>query len=372
MNNILKRLQGSDNPTIRVEKRFAALRLVLAVLIALLIAFLLMSTISEDPLRDLQTLLVGPLAKKSRRISIISKLIPLLFTGTAVCLINSAGQITTACEGAFYFGAVAATAVAIIPGIPAPIHIPLCFIAGALVGAVIVMIPTWFNVRYNVLTIVAALLVTNVFVFLGQYLILHPLKDPNPNSQADVSKLFEKSALLPNLAGIGYKRIHLGLLIGVVIVFAGYFLLYKTPFGLEIRTVGNNQRFSRYSGINVGKVAIVTALISGGIAGMGGTSEVLGLYERFMYTGTTNHGWNGIVIAVLCGNNPKFVPIAALFLAYLSTAADALNSTSKIPPEIINIIQPIIIIFVAASQLLSAWEHRAIVKASEQTLQKEG
>ena len=372
MNKVMKKLRGSDNPTIRVEKRYAALRLVLAVLIALLIAFLLICTISDNPLQDMRTLLVGPLEKKSRRISIISKMIPLLFTGTAVCLINSAGQITTACEGAFYFGAVTATAVAIIPGIPSYIHIPLCFLAGALVGAIIVMIPTWFNVRYNVLTIVVALLVTNVFVYFGQYLILHPLKDPNPNSQADVSKLFEKSALLPNLGAFGYKRIHLGLLIGAVIVFFGYFLLYKTPFGLEIRTVGNNQRFSRYSGINTGMVAIVTALISGAIAGMGGTSEVLGLYERFMYTGTTNHGWNGIVIAVLCGNNPKYVPIGALFLAYLSTAADALNSTSKIPPEIINIIQPIIIIFVASPKLLSIWEHRAIVKASQKTLEMEG
>lgn len=371
MTNILQKLKGNDNPTIRVEKRFSALRLVLAVLIALLIAFLLMCTISDNPLRDLQTLLIGPLAKKSRRISIISKLIPLLFTGTAVCLINSAGQITTACEGAFYFGAVAATAVAIIPGIPSPVHIPLCFIAGAFVGAIIVMIPTWFNVRYNVLTIVVALLVTNVFVYFGQYLILHPLKDTNPNNQADVSKLFEKSALLPNLAAFGYKRIHLGLLIGIIIVLFGYFMLYKTPFGFEIRSVGMNQRFSRYSGINVGRTAIITALISGSIAGMGGTSEVLGLYERFMYTGTTNHGWNGIVIAVLCKNNPKFVPVAALFLAYLSTAADALNSTSKIPPEIINIIQPIIIIFVAAARLLAPWEHRAIVKASQRMIDKE-
>ena len=107
------------------------------------------------------------------------------------------------------------------------------------------------------------------------------------------------------------------------------------------------------------------------MAAMGGATEILANYPRFVFTGTTNHGWNGIVIAVLCKNNPKFVPVAAFFLAYLSAAADALNAASKIPPEIINIIQPIIIIFVAATQLLSFWEHRAIVKASEKMLKEE-
>lgn len=366
MDKFLDLFRGSVNPTVRVEKRFSALRLLIAVAIALFIAFLLMCTVSENPGKDFVTLLVGPLTSKSRTISIFNKLIPLLFTGTAVCLVFSCGQITTACEGAFYFGAVAATVVAVIPGIPAFLHIPLCLLVAAIAGAVIVMIPTWFNVRYGVLTIVVALLVTNVFVFLGQYLVANPLRDPTAGFEA--SYPFAESAVIPT---IGIRHIHLGLIIGLVLVILGYYLLYHTPFGVEIRTVGNNQKFSQYSGINISRTAIVTSLLAGGMAAMGGATEILANYPRFVFTGTTNHGWNGIVIAVLCKNNPKFVPVAAFFLAYLSAAADALNAASKIPPEIINIIQPIIIIFVAATQLLSFWEHRAIVKASEKMLKEE-
>ena len=117
------------------------------------------------------------------------------------------------------------------------------------------------------------------------------------------------------------------------------------------------------------KYSCLSARVGGAFAGVGGTVEVLGNYERFVYTGITNHGWNGIVIAVLCKNNPKYAPLAALFLAYLSVAGDCLNFSTVIPPEIIDIIQPIIIIFVAAPLILSKQEHKAIVKKSQKELE---
>ena len=114
------------------------------------------------------------------------------------------------------------------------------------------------------------------------------------------------------------------------------------------------------------KKARMEALLE--IAGMGGAVETLGNYSRFMYSGFTNHGWDGIMLAVLCRNKPKAIPVAAFFLAYLKTSADSLNLTSKIPPEIISVIQAIIIIFVAAERFLGKWEHRKIVANSQKAL----
>ena len=74
------------------------------------------------------------------------------------------------------------------------------------------------------------------------------------------------------------------------------------------------------------------------------------------------------MLAVLCRNNPKTIPFAAFFLAYLKTSADSLNLTSKIPPEIISVIQAIIIIFIAAEKLLSKWEHKKIVANSQKAM----
>ena len=80
---------------------------------------------------------------------------------------------------------------------------------------------------------------------------------------------------------------------------------------------------------------------------------------------------DGIMIAVLCKNNPKYVPIAAFFVAYLKTSADSLNMTSSIPPEIISVIQAIVIIFIAAKRFLSSWEHKKIVQNAQIMSEKE-
>ncbi len=363
---MIKKIKDKLSNLISIENWFTFLRLALAIGIAFMIAYVLMVSISETPWEDFLTMILEPLTSKMRRAQIINKFIPFLFTGAAVCMFNSAGQISTSAEGCFYFAGVAATAVAMIDGIPAYIHIPLCLIVAGLVGGLIAVIPVFMNVRYGIITIVASLLVNNVFLYLGQYLITNPLRDPQAGYEA--SYKFAESTILPKL--FGNRLIHIGLIIGLVVVLLAYLILYKTSFGASVRTVGFNRFFSKFSGISVMKYSCLSALVGGAFAGIGGTVEVLGNYERFVYTGITNHGWNGIVIAVLCKNNPKYAPLAALFLAYLSVAGDCLNFSTVIPPEIIDIIQPIIIIFVAAPLILSKQEHKAIVKKSQKELEE--
>lgn len=351
--------------TKQIERIFSIIRTVFAVLIALTIAFFLISTVSDNPIKDFTTLLFGPLKNMGRMITVISKMIPLLFTGVAVCLIYSAGQINIAAEGAFFAGCVVSTMVALLEGIPMPIHILLCLAAGALAGAVVMGIPGIMHVKYGVVTIVSSLMMNYIALYAGLYIILNPLRDPNAGFEA--SYLFSESAILPRI--FGDSRLHIGLLIGIGVVILGSVILYKRPFGYSIRSVGENQKFAKYSGVSVGKTIVLTSLLAGAIAGLGGTVEVLGNYQRFIYSGFTNHGWDGIMLAVLCRNNPKAVPFAALFLAYLKTSADTLNLTSSIPPEIIGVIQAIIIVFIAAERFLAKWEHKKIVANSQRALE---
>lgn len=352
----------------QIESKFSIYRTFLAIAIALIFAFLLILTVSKNPFMDFVTLLIGPLSRSSRLITVISKMIPLLFTGVAVSFIYSAGQINIAAEGAFFAGCVASTTVSLIPGIPGPIHILLCIISGALAGAVVMGIPGILFVKYDIVTIVSSLMMNYVALYLGLYIILNPLRDPNAGFEA--SFLFQESAILPKL--FNQSRIHMGLVLGILVVIITTVVLYYKPFGYCVRTVGHNPKFAKYSGINVDRTIIMTSIFAGMIAGMGGVTETLGNYSRFMYSGFTNHGWDGIMIAVLCRNNPKLVPIGALFISYLKTSADALNMTSNIPPEIINVIQAIVIIFIAAERFLSGLEHKSVIENTKKTLQIEG
>ncbi len=358
----------SVSKTRQIEMQFSILRTAMAILISLIIAFVLIATVSDNAGKDFITLLIGPLKNASRLTTIISKFIPLLFTGTAICLVNSAGQTNIAAEGAFFAGAVASTAVAIIPGIPSVIHIPLCMIAGAVAGAIIMGIPGILHVRYDVVTIVSSLMINYVALYLGLYIILNPLRDPAAGFEA--SYRFAESTILPVL--FGNSRIHIGLVFGILAVILGYLLLYHTSFGISARTIGENRKFAVYSGMPVGKAIVGISLVAGCISGIGGTLETLGNYQRFMYGGLTNHGWDGVMLAVLCHNKPQYMPLAALFLAYIRTSADALNFSSSIPPEIISIIQAVIIILVAAERFLAKWEHRAIVKNTKREMKTQG
>lgn len=352
----------------KIEQRFSILRTFIAIAISLFIAFFLIATVSDSPVEDFVTLLVGPCRNSSNITSIFTRMIPLLFTGTAICLVNKCGQLNIAAEGAFFAGAVAATVIGIIPGLPSIIHIPLCFITAMAAGAFYMGIPGMLHVKYNSITIVSSLMINYVALYLGLYIILNPLRDPSAGFEA--SYMFAESARLPKI--FGSSRIHLGLIIGMIVVWLGYFILNHTKFGVEIRSIGHNRKFATYSGMPVGKTIVKISCIAGMFAGLGGACETLGNYQRFVFTGFTNHGWDGVMLAVLCHNRPEYMPLAAAFLAYIRTSADALNFSSSIPPEIVNIIQGIIIIFVASERFLSDWEHRAIVKNATDELKAIG
>ena len=121
--------------------------------------------------------------------------------------------------------------------------------------------------------------------------------------------------------------------------------------------------------MGLARVNIPAVVVTGGNMAAGPdllTLEQLGMYKRFSYEGLSGHGWDGIMIAVIAQNNPKLVPFAALFVAYISTGADVVNRTCDVPIEIISIVQAVIIMFVAAERFLEGWKQRKIVQASQQ------
>ncbi|QTQ11189.1 ABC transporter permease [Treponema parvum] len=353
--------QRQLNPNVLIEQRFNILRTCIAVSISLVIAFVLIISVSNKPGKDMFTFLFGPFTRIDRFALMFEKAIPLLFTGVAVCLMYACGQINLAAEGAFFMGAFVCTPVAFIVGIPAGIHPVLCIIAGGIAGAVICGIPAVMHVKFGVLTVVSSLMINYVAMYLGLYYILNSLRDPTAGYEASYE--FMTSARLASFTNLA--NIHIGLIIGILVVIGGYILMYKSTLGYCLRMIGQNQNFAKYSGIKVGFVIITVQLLAGFIAGAGGAIDMLGMYNRFKYSNLTNHGWDGIMIAVLARNNPKYVPLAVLFLSYIRMSADVLSRTSNVPTEVVKIIQAVVIIFVAAESFLSTWEHREIVKASQ-------
>jgi simple sugar transport system permease protein len=345
-----------------IEKRFNLLRMLLALGISLTIAFVIIFLISPNPLEAIHSFVLGPLSTLRRMGNVVEVMTPLLFTGAAVCLIFSANQTNMAVEGGFLVGAVGATIAATQLVLPAGLHAAVSILLGGLFGMAACLVPAVLYVKFDAKPVVSSLMMNYVCMYAALGIINHILRDPAAGFQASVK--FADTALLPKL--LKGTNIHAGTIIGLVVVALVYLYLYKSSRGYEIRVVGKSMPFSNYSGIPIKKVLLSAQALGGFIAGMGGAVEVLGMYKRFQYQGNTGHGFDGILVGIIAAYNPKLVPLAALFLAYVRVGADVMARTSDIPIELVSIIQAVIIMLVVAERFLHKMKHKRLVFAAKQ------
>lgn len=351
-----------------IEREFNVLRMLFAVSIALGIAFLIILLISKDPLGALKSFVLGPLSTKRRMGNILEAATPLLFTGVSVCLIFSANQTNMAVEGGFLLGALGGTIGATLFHLPPFFHPAFCIFLGGLFGAAACYVPAVLYIRFNAKPVVSSLMMNYICMYLALGVVNHLLRDPNAGFLASYS--FAPASLLPKL--LKGTNIHGGIFIGIAVIVLGYLYLYRSKRGYEIRAVGMNVNFAAYSGIPVNKVLMNAQLLGGFIAGAGGAVEVLGMYTRFQYQGQTGHGFDGILVGIIAGYNPKFVFPAALFLAYVRVGADVMSRMNDIPIELVSIVQAIIIMLVVAERFLYKMKHRKLVEAAHRELAQGG
>lgn len=344
--------------------KVSILRTVLAVLIALGISFLIILLVSEQPIKAISKLIIGPLQEFRHFSNVIESMIPLIFTGVGVCIMFTANQINLASEGAFHIGGLIASIIALKFAMPMGIHPAVCLLLAGLTGSIVTLIPAIMKVKTSSNELVSSLMVNYLVLYLSNFILMKYLRDPKTGSGS--YKLPESSELFTIFDG---TRVHVGLIIAIAVVIFGYIFLYKTKIGYELRLTGENESFARYSGINIVKVVIVSQLIGGFIAGIGGGVEMLSpIYTRFTWTALLGYGWDAIIVCTLSKKNPLYVPFAALFLAYLRTGASIMARTTDVSIEIVSIIQGVIIVLIVAEKFLSKYRYKMIAKEAKKNL----
>ena len=355
-----------NNRTSKVEFTVELIRIVTAVAIAYAVALITLFVISDDPVYIIQQFVLGPFSSARRIGSIINLAIPFTFTGLCMCFMYAVNKFNLSGEGIFMISGCVISMVALKLGnsLPAPIAIAVLFVVGAGVGAIISGIPAIMEAKFKANIVVASLMLNNILVFLAIYLLKYKMRDNTIG--------FLGSLPLPEVikfpAVFGKMRIQAGLFVAILAVILVALLFYKMVFGYKMRVVGNNPQFARASGINMMGTIIGAQLVGGAIAGLGGTVEILGNYDRFQWTASTQHGFDGLMVAVLARRNPILVPVAALLLAYIRIGADVVNSKGDIPIEFITIIQGIVILMVAADEFMGGFKKKLIYKAAAEEL----
>jgi len=149
-------------------------------------------------------------------------------------------------------------------------------------------------------------------------------------------------------------RVHLGLILALVVAGFINWLLFRTTTGFEFRAVGANPNAARYAGMSISKVYILVMMIAGGLAGMAGTGQVLGVLDRASPGFAAGIGFDGIAVALLGRSNPWGVVAAAMLFGGLRAGGQQMQATAGVGIDLIAVIQALIIIFVAAPALITA------------------
>ncbi len=293
---------------------------------------------------------------------------PYIFTGLAVALGFKAGLFNIGGEGQFFMGSLGAVFVGYsLVGWPWYLHLPLAILAGFAAGAVWGAVPGWLKAATGGHEVVNTIMMNYIAYRLSDWLINGPMKAPGFRP---VTPQIEASAALPRLFG-DPLRFNVGFFLALIVAVLVYWLLFKTTVGFTIRTVGANPDAARYSGMSITRTTVLAMVLSGGLAGLGGASQVLGVDYWVGQGFSAGYGFDAIAIALLGRSHPFGVVLAALLFGFLRSGATRMQSLAGIPIDIISIIQGLVIVFVAAPDIIR-WLYRLRKVAAEKVVLTRG
>jgi ABC-type uncharacterized transport system permease subunit len=285
---------------------------------------------------------------------------PLILTGLACALAFRMRLWNIGAEGQFLMGAWGASAVVLVPivpaGTPSIITIPVMMAAGMLVGAAYGAIPGILKAFRGVNEIIVTLMLNYVAALWLAYWVNGPWSEGGFQLTAQFPKeawlprLSDFSAAFPAFSGL---TVHLGLVFGLVAAILVRFLLFRSRRGYEIRLIGDSPRAARYAGINVARNTVIVFALSGALAGLAGMSEVSGVVHRLQQAISPGYGFTAIIVAYIAKLHPYGVIVAAIAFGALILAGREIQ-----PSGIPAMIQGIILFCLIASEVVLRYRVR--------------
>ena len=340
-----------------LKRAWIAIRIpVVAVLLSLLIVAIVLLISGANPLEAYLALLKGAFGSRAAVQRTLEKATPLVFTGLAVAFAFKGGLFNIGAQGQLLLGAIVAAAIGFgISGLPFIIHMPLALVGGALAGAMYGSIPGLLKAWTGAHEVITTIMLNFIAINITDYLADGIWKDTDPGNIISRTPQILPSAEIPVLAFIP-----IGFLVGVLMAFVTWYILYKTTLGYEIRTVGLSAHAAKYAGIRVSATIVLTMTLSGVLAGLGGAIETLGVVGRFQPGFNINLGFDGITVALLARTNPFGVIPAAILLGALRAGSGRMQLYAGVASEITDIIAALMLFFVSADQIV-----RWIIRARE-------
>lgn len=352
MTSVSAEVQSSRRSVLGAVLRSAVLP-ILTILTALLVASLAMLASNTNPIRAYVALAEGAFGTQKALIQTAIKTTPFILAGLAIALAFRGGLFNIGVEGQLAIGSVAAAYIGYSFELPGIIHLPLMLLGGALAGALWAAIPGLLKARTGAHEVITTIMANFIALRIISWLVSSDGPMKGPNTTVPETPAVFPGARLPLL--IPDTRLHAGILLALVTAGIIYWLLWRTVIGFEIRTVGANPSAAHYAGMSVGRTIVLTMTLSGLLAGFGGAIQVAGLPPYNYALGfNTGYGFDSIAVAVLGGIHPAGVVLSSFMFGAMDAGAQLMQLRTKVPIDIVTIVQGLVLMFVAADQIIRA------------------
>ncbi|MDO4977640.1 MAG: ABC transporter permease [Eubacteriales bacterium] len=320
---------------------------ILSILLAFVIGAIIMAALGASPITALQYLMIGAFGSAQNIGTTLAKATPLIFTALCACFAYKCGVFNLGGEGQFIIGSIASCYVALRLGVTGFFGMFLCLLAGALAGGIWGMIPGILKITRGQNEMIISIMLNYVATLFMGVVYTNYLRDGSVPQTVAVPEEVQIPRMFPKM------RFTWAFLIAVLLGFIIYYFLYHTSSGFKLRAVGINMTASRFNGVPVTRYILMSFIISGAIAGLGGSAELLGTQYRLINGFASGYGFDGVAMALIGMLNPIATVIVAIFFAALRSGATTMQAATGVPTSVSDIIQALVIVFSVAGMALT-------------------
>ncbi|MBD8555072.1 ABC transporter permease [Rhizobium sp. CFBP 8762] len=333
MADLMKRITGSN-----------AFLVLMSFAVSMIIGLFILASLGVEPVEALRVMIKGAFGSRMAIGDTLAFMTPRLLAALAALIAIRCGFYNLGAEGQLQLGAIGAVLPAtLLPPELGVLLMPISIVSGALFGAFWGLIPVLLKLWRGANEIIVTLMMNFIGIYLVKYLVQGPLQPHG--SDFNMSAKIADGAILPVL--VNGTRLHAGVLLALVVAVALWALLYHSTFGIRLRVAGLSPKTARLQGMPLSRLIVSSMLISGGVAGMAGAVEVLGVQYRLIDGFSSSLGFDGLAIALLGSLEPLGAVIVAIYFGAISSGTVALQSTLSIPAALALIMTGLPIIFLA-------------------------
>lgn len=329
---------------------------IVSILAGFIVGAVIMLIWSYNPFQAYASMFSSALGNMNGIGETIREATPLIFTAIGFAIASTAGFFNIGLPGQAQAGWLSSIWVVLAnPHVPKVILLPLAVLTGILAGALVAGVAGWLRAQFGTNEVITTIMINYIVLYSCQYL-MQQVMPGQLRVDTDTTKTIAANGSLKIdwlSSMFGDSRINAGIFIALVAVFLYWYLMRKTTTGFEIRSVGTNAAASRYAGMSAKKNIMLSMLLSGGFAGLGGVVQGLGTYQNyFTQTTSLDIGWDGLSVALLGGGTAVGILLASLLFSILKIGGLGMQTIAGIPYEIVSIVIAAIIFFVAIQYVI--------------------